>query len=87
MLVPYQSLLQLPSETLDNLIKEFLFTQTEDGSFASLDDQALARAIAQCRQALARSELVVEYSEEEESIAIRQRQDTLTQQGRDDEPC
>ncbi|KIO38071.1 YheU family protein [Shewanella sp. cp20] len=87
MLVPYQSLLQLPAETLDNLIKEFLFTQTEDGSFASLDDQALAHAIAQCRQALARNELVVEYSEEEESIAIRQRQDTLTQQGRDDEPC
>lgn len=87
MLVPYQSLLQLPAETLDNLIKEFLFTQTEDGSFASLDGEALARAIKQCRQALARSELVVEYSEEDESIAIRHRQDTLTQQSQDDGPC
>ncbi|MCG9712924.1 YheU family protein [Shewanella insulae] len=87
MLIPYQSLLQLPSDTLDNLIKEFLFTQTEDGSFASLDDEALARAIAQCRQALARSELVVEYSEEDESIAIRHRQETLTQQGQDDRSC
>ena len=53
MLVPYQALLQLPGDTLDNLIKEFLFAQTEDGSFASLDDGALTLAIKQCRQALA----------------------------------
>ncbi|MCZ4338943.1 YheU family protein [Shewanella colwelliana] len=77
MLVPYESLLQLPSETLDRLIKEFLLTQTEDGSFAALDDQAVTNAIAKCRAALARNDLVVEYSEDDESIAIRSKENTL----------
>ena len=86
MLVPYQALLQLPGDTLDNLIKEFLFAQTEDGSFDSLDDGALTLAIKQCRQALARNELIVEYSEEDESIAIRHRQNTLASSGRNDDP-
>ncbi|WP_110457206.1 YheU family protein [Shewanella algidipiscicola] len=77
MLVPYSALLQLPSDTLNNLIKEFLFTQMEDGSFAALDDAAMSSAIRQCQQALSRNELVVEYSEEDESIAIRHKDNTL----------
>ncbi|QYK01945.1 YheU family protein [Shewanella psychrotolerans] len=79
MLVPYQSLLQLPQATLENLIKEFLLTQMEDGSFVTMDDHAMSIAIAQCKQALSRSELVVEYSEDDESIAIRHKDNTLAQ--------
>ncbi|MGL4476520.1 MAG: YheU family protein [Shewanella sp.] len=71
MLVPYESLQQLPSETVDNLIKEYLFAQVEDGGFGELDSEALKHAVARCHQALKRRELVVEYSEAEESIAIR----------------
>lgn len=79
MLVPYQSLLQLPQETLENLIKEFLLTQMEDGSFSAMDDHSMSIAIAQCKQALARAELVVEYSEDDESISIRHKDNTLAQ--------
>ncbi|QSX29455.1 YheU family protein [Shewanella cyperi] len=74
MLVPYDALLQLPNDTLDNLIREYLLTQVEDGGFDSLGD--MSAAVAQCRAALKRGELVVEYAEEQESIAIRQRQHT-----------
>ncbi|MCG9697528.1 YheU family protein [Shewanella sp. Isolate11] len=78
MLVPYEALQQLAAETLNNLIKEYLLTQMEDGSFATLDDKALSNAIAQCQRALARGELLVEYSEDDESIAIRHKDNTLT---------
>ncbi len=71
MLVPYEALQQLPADTLNNLIKEYLFAQMEDGSFAVLDSEKLTLAIAQCKRALEREELVVEYSEDDESIAIR----------------
>ncbi|ACJ27572.1 Conserved hypothetical protein [Shewanella piezotolerans WP3] len=78
MLVPYEALNQLPIETLENLIKEFLIGQVEDGSFASTDEDSLQSAIAQCRDALCRGELVVEFSEEEESIAIRRKEDIVS---------
>ncbi|MCP3129743.1 YheU family protein [Shewanella sp. KJ2020] len=71
MLVPYEALLQLPNETLVNLIREYLFGQVEDGSFASLDEQELSQAIVQCQQALKQGKLVLEYSEDDESFAIR----------------
>ncbi len=77
MLVPYEALQQLPADTLNNLIKEYLLTQMEDGSFATLDNNTLTTAIAQCERALARSELVVEYSEDDESIAIRHQDNIL----------
>ncbi|QLE86868.1 YheU family protein [Shewanella sp. Scap07] len=77
MLVPFDALQQLPKTTLDNMVKEYLLTQLEDGSFASLDETALQQAIAQCMLALKRGELVVEYSEEQESIAIRPQADTI----------
>ncbi|WP_144211178.1 YheU family protein [Shewanella donghaensis] len=73
MLIPYDALLQLPQDTLNNLIKEYLFTQVEDGSFGQLDNQQLQNAIDQCKQALKQGELKVEFSEEDESIAIRQK--------------
>jgi len=71
MLIPYESLLQLPPITLENLMKEFLFTQVEDGSFSDTDEQALAVAIIQCKQALKKGSLIVDYSEDDQSIAIR----------------
>lgn len=71
MLIPYETLLQLPPETLNNLIREFLFGQVEDGSFASLNEQDLDIAIAQCQQALKQGKLLLEYSEDDESFAIR----------------
>ncbi|MFT5789376.1 MAG: hypothetical protein ACI8SJ_001492 [Shewanella sp.] len=78
MLVPYETLSQLPAETLENVIKEFLIGQLEDGSFSSTDADSMTSAISTCRAALARGELVVEFSEEEESIAIRRKEDIVT---------
>ncbi|GGI78968.1 YheU family protein [Shewanella gelidii] len=75
MLVPYESLKALPQSTVDNLIKEYLFSQMEDGSFDATNSQSLETAIAQCHRALQAGELQVEYSEDDESIAIRQRND------------
>lgn len=72
MLVPYDALQQLPNETLESVIKEYLFSQVEDGSFSDTDDETLELAINKCKQALKQGILVVEYSEDDESIAIRQ---------------
>ncbi len=74
MLVPYDALQQLPIETLESLIKEYLFSQVEDGSFSDTDDATLKLAIVKCKLALKQGGLVVEYSEDDESIAIRQRE-------------
>ena len=71
MLIPYDALLLLPKETLTNLIREYLLGQVEDGSFTSLDEQELSVAIVQCQQALKQGKLVLEYSEDDESFAIR----------------
>lgn len=73
MLVPYESLLSLDSDTFNRLVKEYLLAQVEDGSFIDLDEQQVERATLQCKQALKKGDLVVEYSEDDESIAIRQR--------------
>lgn len=80
MLIPYEALLQLPQETLANLIREYLLGQIEDGSFANLDEQAFAAAIAQCQQALKQGKLVLEYSEDDESFAIRHSDHVAKQQ-------
>ncbi|UCX05922.1 YheU family protein [Shewanella glacialimarina] len=71
MIIPYSALHGLEGDTLNNLIKEYLFTQVEDGSFSELDSQQLLNMMKQCKQALKQGELVVEYSEEDESVAIR----------------
>ncbi|MGL6013329.1 MAG: YheU family protein [Shewanella oncorhynchi] len=80
MLIPYETLLQLPKETLANVIREYLFGQVEDGSFASLDEQELAQAIIQCQQALKQGKLKLEYSEDDESFAIRSAEQIAQQQ-------
>ncbi|AUD59234.1 hypothetical protein AYJ58_06890 [Shewanella sp. Pdp11] len=80
MLIPYEALLQLPKETLANLIREYLLSQVEDGSFASLDEQELAQAIVQCQQALKQGKLKLEYSEDDESFAIRSADQIAQQQ-------
>lgn len=77
MLVPYEALLQLSAATLDNLIREYLLSQIEDGSFSDLDEIAVQRASERCRHALQTGELVVEYSEEDESVAIRSREQII----------
>ncbi|MCL1074683.1 YheU family protein [Shewanella dokdonensis] len=77
MLVPYEALLQLSAATLDNLIREYLLSQIEDGSFSDLDETAVQRASERCRHALQTGELVVEYSEEDESVAIRSREQII----------
>ena len=74
MLVPYDALLQLPSATMDNLIKEYLLTQVEDGSFSDTDAQVYISAIERCKQLLKQEVLVVEFSEEYESIAIKHKE-------------
>ncbi|MGS0676065.1 YheU family protein [Shewanella sp. 125m-1] len=77
MLVPYESLSQLPSDTFDNLIKEYLISQVEDGSFSGDGQHSMKKAIVQCKAALKQGILVVEYSEEEESIGIRRKEDIV----------
>lgn len=52
MLVPYEALLSLPQETLQRMIKEYLFTQLEDGSFSDANEQQLNKAMEQCKLAL-----------------------------------
>ncbi len=84
MLVPYESLVQLPSETFDNLIKEYLISQVEDGSFSGDGEHSMERAIVQCKAALKQGILVVEYSEEEESIGIRRKEDIVVQDWQQD---
>ncbi|MCU7985243.1 MAG: YheU family protein [Shewanella sp.] len=80
MLIPYETLLQLPKETLANVIREYLLGQVEDGSFASLDEQELMQAIVQCQQALKQGKLKLEYSEDDESFAIRSADQIAQQQ-------
>lgn len=83
MLIPYEALGQLPVDTLNNLIREYLLTQVEDGSFASLDNDGLERAIAHCKTLLKKGELVVEYSEDNDSVGIRHRSELTPHQDLD----
>ena len=71
MIVPYESLISLPRETLNNLIKEYLFSQVEDGSFTTMDGDHFEKAQSRCHEMLKQGSLVVEYSENDESIGIR----------------
>lgn len=80
MLVPYESLTQLPSDTFDNLVKEYLISQVEDGSFSGDGEHSMDKAIIQCKTALKQGLLVVEYNEEEESIGIRRKEDIVYQE-------
>ncbi|MGS0729033.1 YheU family protein, partial [Shewanella sp. 0m-11] len=60
-----------------NLIKEYLISQVEDGSFSGDGQHSMEKAIVQCKAALKQGILVVEYSEEEESIGIRRKEDIV----------
>ncbi|MBM7070827.1 hypothetical protein SOPP22_03725 [Shewanella sp. OPT22] len=71
MIIPYESLTSLPKETLDNLIKDYLFSQVEDGSFTTMDGDHLKKALLQCHDMLKKGTLIVEYSENDESIGVR----------------
>lgn len=75
-LIPFDSLSQLPQETLDNLIKEHLLSQIEDINFDNLDLSQINLAIEQCKLALKKGELIVEYGEVDESIAIKSKEQT-----------
>lgn len=80
MLIPFDALSSLPEATLNNVIKEYLFSQVEDGGFDALGEHSLETAIIQCKQALKQGQLMVEYSEEDESIAIRRKDDIAKRQ-------
>ncbi len=81
MLIDYATLKNaLPAETLDNLIREYLLGQVGDEGFDLLTPQRLAAAISQGHLALQRGELVVEFSEQEESVAIRRADDVVAAQ-------
>lgn len=71
MLITFDELQGLPETTINNLIREYLLTQVEDLSFDNLDNQILENAIESCRNQLKVGALIVEYSEENQSIAIR----------------
>ncbi|QYJ74760.1 YheU family protein [Shewanella sp. FJAT-52076] len=83
MLIPYDALSQLPADTLNNLIREYLLTQVEDGGFDSLGEGHLDEAIARCKVLLKRGELVVEYSEDNDSVGIRHKSSLPSQQSQD----
>lgn len=70
MLIPYQA---LSSDALRGLISQFLLAEAGDDLAQVDDDEQAALVLA----ALKRGELVVSYSEENESAAIRYR-DELT---------
>ncbi|WP_028115679.1 YheU family protein [Ferrimonas senticii] len=65
----------LPAATIDNLLKEYLLTQVSDEGFDGTGQQQLAHGIALARAALQRGELLVEYCEDDDSIAVRRRED------------
>ena len=41
MIIPYETLLGLDAETLNNLIKEHLLTQVEDGGFSEFNIESI----------------------------------------------
>ncbi|MBY5993058.1 YheU family protein [Ferrimonas balearica] len=76
MLIDYPTLKDaLAPDTLDNLCREYLIRQLGDEGFDQADPDKLAQGIAQVRQALAAGTLLVEYSEADESVAIRRREE------------
>ncbi|QIZ77842.1 YheU family protein [Ferrimonas lipolytica] len=76
MLIDYATLVSaIDADTIDNLLREFLLTQVSDEGFEQTDAEGLSRAITAARSALARAELVVEFSEEDESITVRRAED------------
>ncbi|GLS83353.1 YheU family protein [Paraferrimonas haliotis] len=77
MLIPYESLQALDPDTLENLIKEFIYRQVEDLNISQLDDAKMTEAIALCKRRLAKGELMVEYSEDDESVAIKDKEQLL----------
>ncbi|WP_394130402.1 YheU family protein [Shewanella maritima] len=77
MIVPFDALLNLPQETFEQMIKEHLITQVEDGGFDQASKAQLIQAIALCKQKLKSGELVVEFSEEDETIAIKAKDQLL----------
>lgn len=83
MLIPYEALCQLPKDTLENLIREYLLTQVEDGGFDGLDADGLQSAIGRCKLLLKKGELVVEYSEDNDSVGIRHRSELAPHQDLD----
>ncbi|TKB50946.1 YheU family protein [Ferrimonas aestuarii] len=75
MLIAYDDLKSsLSKPALEGLMKEYLLRQIGDEGFDETSTDALEKALPQVELALKRGELVVEYSEETESVAIRHHQ-------------
>ncbi len=78
MLIHYATLKQAVSATaIDNLLREYLFREVSDTGFDELDELQLQQAIMAAQGALQRGELVVEYSEVDESISVRRADELL----------
>jgi uncharacterized protein YheU (UPF0270 family) len=65
MIVPWQ---KIPSDTLNNLIKEFILREGTDYGMIEVD---LATKIEQIKHQLTRKEVVIVYSELHESVNIQ----------------
>ena len=77
MLLSYADLQQLPRDTVNALIKEFLLMQLEDGNLEQLTAEKLQQATDEVTQQLQQGTLVVEYSEKHESVMIRRATDVV----------
>ncbi|MFI3246897.1 MAG: YheU family protein [Ferrimonas sp.] len=78
MLIHYTTLTQAVSATaINNLLREYLFREVSDTGFDELSELQLQQAIVAAHKALQRGELVVEYSEIDESISVRRADELL----------
>ncbi|WP_298443674.1 YheU family protein [uncultured Ferrimonas sp.] len=76
----------IDADTIDNLLREYLLTQVGDVGFDTTEANQLGDAIVMARAALAKGELVVEYSEDDDSIAVRRAEDIIQRDSPPDAP-
>jgi len=78
MLIDFDTLItELAPETLDNLIREHLYRQISDEGFDQLSNDQLTQAMEAVKQSLKQGELVVEYAEANDSIAIKNKEELV----------
>lgn len=70
MIISFEELQTLPQQTVDNVIKEYIYQQVEDGNIDSLSASSTEAIIQTIYDKLKKKELAVEYSEEHQSVAI-----------------
>lgn len=70
MIISFEELQTLPQQTVDNVIKEYIYQQVEDGNVDSLNASSTETMMQIIYNKLKKKELAVEYSEEHQSVAI-----------------